>query len=170
MRPSSVDRRHARGRSFRGEMVMYARPGHITSSGERVGDVVVRRNRSASNRSDELAALFEGDPGERSRITYCGGGIAASSTAFVMTRLGCDRYRGLHRIAPGMGRRSRQPHGDGHRGTLIVLAGGRFRVVAFVKPAGEEGGRTAEPRSSMARTSLRRRLSQRQRLVSRSPH
>jgi len=35
---------------------------------------------------DELAALIGGDAGTRA-ITYCGGGIAASSTALVMTRL-----------------------------------------------------------------------------------
>ena len=36
---------------------------------------------------DELAALHEGDRDART-ITYCGGGVAASSNAFVMTRLG----------------------------------------------------------------------------------
>ncbi len=36
---------------------------------------------------DELAAMFEGDRNART-ITYCGGGIAASSDAFIMTRLG----------------------------------------------------------------------------------
>jgi thiosulfate/3-mercaptopyruvate sulfurtransferase len=36
---------------------------------------------------DELAALHTTDRDAR-HITYCGGGIAASSNAFVMTRLG----------------------------------------------------------------------------------
>ena len=36
---------------------------------------------------DELAAMHEGDRNARN-ITYCGGGIMASSSAFVMTRLG----------------------------------------------------------------------------------
>jgi thiosulfate/3-mercaptopyruvate sulfurtransferase len=36
---------------------------------------------------DELAALHPMDRAAR-HITYCGGGIAASSNAFVMTRLG----------------------------------------------------------------------------------
>ena len=36
---------------------------------------------------DELAALHTTDHDAR-HITYCGGGIAASSNAFVMTRLG----------------------------------------------------------------------------------
>ncbi len=35
----------------------------------------------------ELAMLFGGDRDKRT-ITYCGGGIAASADAFVMTRLG----------------------------------------------------------------------------------
>ena len=37
--------------------------------------------------ADELAALFESDRDHRA-ITYCGGGIAASANAFMMTRLG----------------------------------------------------------------------------------
>jgi thiosulfate/3-mercaptopyruvate sulfurtransferase len=36
---------------------------------------------------DELEALLAGDRDARS-ITYCGGGIAASANAFIMTRLG----------------------------------------------------------------------------------
>ena len=36
---------------------------------------------------EELAAMHEGDRNQR-HITYCGGGIAASSSAFIMTRLG----------------------------------------------------------------------------------
>ena len=37
--------------------------------------------------NDELAKIFDGDRDNRA-ITYCGGGIAASSNAFIMTRLG----------------------------------------------------------------------------------
>ena len=36
---------------------------------------------------DELAAMLGGDHNTRA-ITYCGGGISASSNAFIMTRLG----------------------------------------------------------------------------------
>jgi thiosulfate/3-mercaptopyruvate sulfurtransferase len=36
---------------------------------------------------DELAAMCQGDRDARV-ITYCGGGIAASSAAFTLTRLG----------------------------------------------------------------------------------
>jgi thiosulfate/3-mercaptopyruvate sulfurtransferase len=37
--------------------------------------------------TEELDRLFTGDRDART-ITYCGGGIAASANAFVMTRLG----------------------------------------------------------------------------------
>ena len=85
---------------FRGEMVMYARPGHITSA-VNVSVMSLFDETGRLKPSDELAALFEGDPGERA-ITYCGGGIAASSTAFVMTRLGTTISRSTpHRSRNG---------------------------------------------------------------------
>jgi len=72
--------------SFRGEMVMYARPGHITSASNI--PIFSLFDETGRYRSlDELAALHDGDRMARA-ITYCGGGIAASSNAFVMTRLG----------------------------------------------------------------------------------
>jgi len=71
---------------YRGEMVMYARPGHIESAmNVPVTSLVDEKGRYRS--PDELAALVGVDPHTRV-ITYCGGGIAASSAAFVMTRLG----------------------------------------------------------------------------------
>ena len=39
--------------------------------------------------AEELEKLFAGDRDARA-ITYCGGGIAASANAFVMTRLGYE--------------------------------------------------------------------------------
>jgi thiosulfate/3-mercaptopyruvate sulfurtransferase len=71
---------------YRGEMTMYERPGHIPGA---VNIPVFSAIDEAGHyRSlDELATLFEGDRDGRA-ITYCGGGIAASSNAFVMTRLG----------------------------------------------------------------------------------
>ena len=72
--------------SYRGEMVMYARPGHI--KGATNIPVFSLNDESGHYRPlDELAALHDGDRDGRA-ITYCGGGIAASSNAFVMTRLG----------------------------------------------------------------------------------
>jgi thiosulfate/3-mercaptopyruvate sulfurtransferase len=71
---------------YRGEMVMYARPGHITGAANI--SVMGMTGESGHFRPlDELAALHTSDRGTR-HITYCGGGIAASLNAFVMTRLG----------------------------------------------------------------------------------
>jgi thiosulfate/3-mercaptopyruvate sulfurtransferase len=71
---------------FRGEMAMYARPGHIPTA-ENVSIMALFDETGRYRPDEELAALFEADR-DRRAITYCGGGIAASSTAFVMTRLG----------------------------------------------------------------------------------
>lgn len=71
---------------YRGEMSMYARPGHIPTA----SNVSVLALFDESGRflpDEELAALFDGEREARA-ITYCGGGIAASASAFVMTRLG----------------------------------------------------------------------------------
>jgi thiosulfate/3-mercaptopyruvate sulfurtransferase len=71
---------------YRGEMTMYARPGHIPSA----VNVPVTSLVDDSGRylpMDELSGLLDLDRGTRA-ITYCGGGIAASSNAFIMTRLG----------------------------------------------------------------------------------
>jgi len=71
---------------YRGEQSLYARPGHIPGA----------VNISALNLLDEsgcylpldtLEALHSGNKNARN-ITYCGGGIAASSNAFTMLRLG----------------------------------------------------------------------------------
>jgi thiosulfate/3-mercaptopyruvate sulfurtransferase len=72
--------------SYRGEMAMYDRPGHIPSASNTPFTALIDESGRYRPR-DELAALFDGDRSART-ITYCGGGIAASSTAFVMTRLG----------------------------------------------------------------------------------
>jgi thiosulfate/3-mercaptopyruvate sulfurtransferase len=71
---------------FRGETSMYARPGHIPGA----VNIPVFSALDETGRYlplDEVASIFEGDRDGRA-ITYCGGGIAASSNAFVMTRLG----------------------------------------------------------------------------------
>jgi thiosulfate/3-mercaptopyruvate sulfurtransferase len=71
---------------YRGEWTMYDRPGHIPGA----INVPVTSLVDDSGRfrpADELAALFESDRDHRA-ITYCGGGIAASANAFMMTRLG----------------------------------------------------------------------------------
>jgi thiosulfate/3-mercaptopyruvate sulfurtransferase len=71
---------------FRGEQTMYARAGHIPgASNASVLDLFDESGRFRP--LDELAGMFEGDHDART-ITYCGGGIAASATALVLTRLG----------------------------------------------------------------------------------
>jgi len=73
---------------YRGQMVMYDRPGHIPGAVN--VPVTSLLDETGHFRSDEeLAALFAGGH-EDHFITYCGGGIAASATAFVMTRLGFE--------------------------------------------------------------------------------
>jgi len=71
---------------FRGEMTMYARPGHIPSA-VNVSVMALFDEMGRYRPQEELAALF-GEGRDGRVITYCGGGIAASSTALVMTRLG----------------------------------------------------------------------------------
>ena len=71
---------------YSGEMGFYARPGHIRSA----INIPMQSFTDESGRYlplEELAAMHEGDRNLR-HITYCGGGIAASSSAFIMTRLG----------------------------------------------------------------------------------
>jgi len=71
---------------FRGEFSMYARPGHIpTASNIPTNSLVDADGRYLPQ--GQLATLFEGDRKSRA-IHYCGGGISASATAFIMTRLG----------------------------------------------------------------------------------
>jgi len=71
---------------YRGEISMYGRPGHIPgASNVPVFSLVDDTGRYRSN--EELAKIFGGDRDTRT-ITYCGGGIAASADAFILTRLG----------------------------------------------------------------------------------
>jgi thiosulfate/3-mercaptopyruvate sulfurtransferase len=71
---------------YRGEMSMYQRPGHIaTAVNVPVFSVLDEAGRYRP--AEELETLFAGDRSQR-KITYCGGGIAASANAYVMTRLG----------------------------------------------------------------------------------
>lgn len=71
---------------YRGDFSLYSRPGHIPTAENVPSNSLV--NEAGQFKSDaELEALFDGDRDTRT-ITYCGGGIAASADAFVMTRLG----------------------------------------------------------------------------------
>ncbi len=71
---------------FRGEFAMYDRPGHILGATNMPSSDLL--NESGHYRSyDELDMMHDGDRSSRA-ITYCGGGVAASSVAFTMHRLG----------------------------------------------------------------------------------
>jgi thiosulfate/3-mercaptopyruvate sulfurtransferase len=71
---------------YRGEKTLYQRPGHIPGASN--ANALNLFDESGRYRPDEeLADLIDGDHNVRA-ITYCGGGIMASSSAFVMTRLG----------------------------------------------------------------------------------
>lgn len=71
---------------YRGDSSHYGRPGHIpTASNVPYSSLVDDSGRYRL--TEELTTLFDGARDTRT-INYCGGGIAASATAFVMTRLG----------------------------------------------------------------------------------
>ena len=71
---------------YRGEMTIYARPGHIPGA-LNIDGLALLDKTGRFRPDDELAAMHNGDRNART-ITYCGGGIVASANAFVMTRLG----------------------------------------------------------------------------------
>ncbi len=71
---------------FRGEWTLYARPGHIPGAAN-VSALELLDDQGRFRPDDELAAIHGSDRSART-ITYCGGGIAASANAFVLTRLG----------------------------------------------------------------------------------
>ena len=71
---------------YRGEMTIYARPGHIPGASN-INGLKLLDNSGHYRSHKELLKLHEGYPDTRI-ITYCGGGIVASSNAFIMTRLG----------------------------------------------------------------------------------
>lgn len=73
---------------YRGEMAMYSRPGHIPTA-RNISVMALTEQSGRYRPQDTLAAMFAGDHKARF-ITYCGGGIAASSSAFIMTRLGFE--------------------------------------------------------------------------------
>jgi thiosulfate/3-mercaptopyruvate sulfurtransferase len=71
---------------YRGEVSLYSRPGHIPGASN-ISALDLLDPSGRYRPLDELAALHKDDRTHRT-ITYCGGGIAASSNAFIMTRLG----------------------------------------------------------------------------------
>lgn len=75
--------------SFNGEANIYGRPGHIPGATNASAAALVDSETGKYRDLESLRSLFPHDTGARA-IHYCGGGIAASSTAFVQTLLGFD--------------------------------------------------------------------------------
>jgi thiosulfate/3-mercaptopyruvate sulfurtransferase len=73
---------------YRGEVNTYGRPGHIPGATNTPAAKLVDR----TGRYLPLEELAERFPADRTKrvVTYCGGGIAASSDAFVLHRLGFE--------------------------------------------------------------------------------
>lgn len=71
---------------YRGEMSIYPRPGHIPTA-VNIDGLSLLDKKGCLLTQDELAAMHAFDHNARI-ITYCGGGIVASTDAFVLTRLG----------------------------------------------------------------------------------
>ena len=71
---------------YRGEITMYARPGHIPGA-ININGLNLLDASGCFRSHDELIVMHKGNRNARN-ITYCGGGIMASSSAFIMTRLG----------------------------------------------------------------------------------
>jgi thiosulfate/3-mercaptopyruvate sulfurtransferase len=72
---------------YNGEFSIYARPGHIPGA-VNIDALKLLDKTGQFRAQDELAAMHSGLDHHARSITYCGGGIAASANAFIMTRLG----------------------------------------------------------------------------------
>jgi thiosulfate/3-mercaptopyruvate sulfurtransferase len=71
---------------YRGDFSMYGQPGHIPGATNMPSSDLL--DEEGNYRTfDELDMMHDGDRNVRA-ITYCGGGVAASSVAFTMHRLG----------------------------------------------------------------------------------
>jgi len=71
---------------YRGEMVMYDWPGHIPGASNTPSSSLLD-DTGHFRPYNELASMLNGDRKDRT-ITYCGGGVSASTNAFILTRLG----------------------------------------------------------------------------------
>ena len=71
---------------YSGEVQMYARPGHIPGATNTPAFDMIDQETGLFRPLEDLAGMFPDGP----IITYCGGGIAASLDAFVLSMLGRD--------------------------------------------------------------------------------
>ena len=75
--------------SFSGEVNAYGRAGHIPTARNASALALIDEKTGCYLPLDEIRGRFPDDESARV-VNYCGGGIAASSTAFVQTLLGFD--------------------------------------------------------------------------------
>lgn len=75
-------------RQHRGEVSEYGRPGHIPGATNISAWAILDRDSGRYRPLDELRELCAPALGAERVVTYCGGGIAASSLAFVLRLLG----------------------------------------------------------------------------------
>ncbi len=75
-------------REYRGEVAFYGRPGHLPGAVNVPARRLLDRDTQRFRPLPELRELFQAPLGAERTITYCGGGIAASSDAFALTLLG----------------------------------------------------------------------------------
>ncbi len=76
------------GQEFTGEVVTRSRAGHIPGSSSAPAARLVDRERRTYLDPEELRGILKPALGAPRIITYCGGGIAASSAALALTLLG----------------------------------------------------------------------------------
>lgn len=71
---------------------IYGRPGHIPGSVNVPAMELIDTETGLYRPAEELTSMFEGAGADRARrvVTYCGGGIAASNDAFVLSLLGYE--------------------------------------------------------------------------------
>ncbi len=78
-------------REYSGELAFYGRAGHIPGAINVPARKMLDRETQRFRSEDELRALFRPALNTERVITYCGGGVAAASDAFVLHLLGHPR-------------------------------------------------------------------------------
>lgn len=78
-------------KEYRGEAAFYGRPGHLPGAVNVPARSLVDRESQRFRPVEELRDLFGSTLAADSVVTYCGGGVAASSDAFALRLLGHDR-------------------------------------------------------------------------------
>jgi thiosulfate/3-mercaptopyruvate sulfurtransferase len=78
-------------REFTGELAFYGRPGHLPGAINVPARRLLERDSQRYRSLDDLRELLAPALAARQVITYCGGGVAATSDAFALHLNGCDQ-------------------------------------------------------------------------------